>query len=185
MDRDVLDQSDNVDALRAISIAPGRPADRSDSARLESTGARRHPDGVVTELFSVLYAADDTGETQGEDTLDLLDVADVADVADRYGLPRAVPFDAEALSVADPDVDVCEQAVTNIQVGLLYRHLRALPEVEARVLRLVYGLGDEEPLTHEEIAAQMSISPAHVRDLVRRAIGGLRALHVAVGAEAA
>lgn len=53
--------------------------------------------------------------------------------------------------------------------------LTGLPEREERVLRLYFGLDDEEPLTLDEIGSRLRISRERARQLKERALARLRA----------
>ncbi len=75
--------------------------------------------------------------------------------------------------VADPDADVHEAAVTNIEAARVRRLLRQLPEIERRILRWRYGI-DAETLTVREIAARLGIGKSTVADIEGRALARLR-----------
>jgi len=72
------------------------------------------------------------------------------------GLPVALPVGDRLPELDDPSADVHEQAVTNIQTGALYKHLREMPRLEARVVRLVWGIGCR-PHSHARAAEKTGI----------------------------
>lgn len=59
--------------------------------------------------------------------------------------------------------------------ALLEQALAALPPREAAVVRLRYGLGDEEPLTLEEVGSRLGVTRERARQIERRGLGRLRA----------
>lgn len=69
-----------------------------------------------------------------------------------------------------PDVPVQRRALRRA----VARSLASLPEREAEVLRLRFGLGGAEPRTLEEIAEHLSVSRSRVRQLRDRALRRLR-----------
>jgi RNA polymerase primary sigma factor len=52
--------------------------------------------------------------------------------------------------------------------------LESLDDREAEVLRLYFGLGDEEPLTLEEIGVRFNLTRERVRQIKEKALRRLR-----------
>ena len=69
-----------------------------------------------------------------------------------------------------PDEEVVEDSVRN-QVEEV---LESLDDREAEVLRLYFGLGDEEPLTLEEIGVRFNLTRERVRQIKEKALRRLR-----------
>ena len=69
-----------------------------------------------------------------------------------------------------PDTDVVEGSVRD-QVAMV---LESLDRREAEVLRLYFGLADEEPLTLEEIGARFNLTRERVRQIKEKALRRLR-----------
>ena len=73
-------------------------------------------------------------------------------------------------SQGTPDSEVVEQSVQQ-QVETV---LDSLEDREAEILRLYFGLGDEEPLTLEEIGVRFNLTRERVRQIKERALHRLR-----------
>ncbi|MBT3606212.1 MAG: sigma-70 family RNA polymerase sigma factor, partial [Candidatus Latescibacteria bacterium] len=69
-----------------------------------------------------------------------------------------------------PDEEVVEDSV-RVQVEDI---LESLDAREAEVLRLYFGLGDEEPLTLEEIGVRFNLTRERVRQIKEKALRRLR-----------
>ncbi len=69
-----------------------------------------------------------------------------------------------------PDEEVVEDSV-RVQVEDI---LESLDDREAEVLRLYFGLGDEEPLTLEEIGVRFNLTRERVRQIKEKALRRLR-----------
>ena len=69
-----------------------------------------------------------------------------------------------------PDEQTFEKALTESIVDAL-SHLK---EREAKILRLYFGLDDEEPMTLEEIGALLGITRERVRQIKEKALSRLR-----------
>ncbi|MDA0748969.1 MAG: sigma-70 family RNA polymerase sigma factor, partial [bacterium] len=69
-----------------------------------------------------------------------------------------------------PDVEVIDESVRS-QVEMV---LESLDDREAEVLRLYFGLGDEEAMTLEEIGARFSLTRERVRQIKEKALRRLR-----------
>jgi len=133
---------------RAFEQKTGREPDVDEvSAAMKTPTERRR-------LLRRLYLASVTGSSV---SLDLL-FEDQPSVAD----PRAG---------GRPDLlEFSEEDHSRIAAGL-----DALPEREARIVRLRYGLdGDARPMTLREVAATMSLSRERVRQLEREAVARLK-----------
>jgi RNA polymerase sigma factor (sigma-70 family) len=85
-----------------------------------------------------------------------------------------VPAGRHYTEVADPDADVHEAAVINIEAARVRRQIRRLPTIERRVIRWRYGI-ECDKLTVREIAARMGIGKSTVSDIEARALDRLRA----------
>jgi RNA polymerase primary sigma factor len=59
----------------------------------------------------------------------------------------------------------------------LYSALNALPPRDARVIRLYFGLDDDEPRTLEQIGRMLGVTRERVRQLRDRALKTLREQH--------
>jgi RNA polymerase primary sigma factor len=70
----------------------------------------------------------------------------------------------------DPEDETYEQALRNT----VDHALSTLKEREAKVLRLYFGLDDQEPMTLEEIGSLMGITRERVRQIKEKALGRLR-----------
>jgi RNA polymerase primary sigma factor len=73
-------------------------------------------------------------------------------------------------SQGTPDTEVIEQSVQQ-QVESV---LDSLEDREAKILRLYFGLGDEEPLTLEEIGVRFNVTRERVRQIKEKALHRLR-----------
>ncbi len=73
-------------------------------------------------------------------------------------------------SQATPDSGVVERSVQE-QVEMV---LDSLEDREAKILRLYFGLGDEEPMTLEEIGVRFQLTRERVRQIKERALHRLR-----------
>ena len=71
---------------------------------------------------------------------------------------------------ATPDEETFEHALTES----IERVLGMLKEREAKILRLYFGLDDEEPMTLEEIGALLGITRERVRQIKEKALSRLR-----------
>ena len=69
-----------------------------------------------------------------------------------------------------PDEQTHEKALTEA----IERSLSGLKEREARILRLYFGLGEEEPMTLEQIGAHLGITRERVRQIKEKALSRLR-----------
>lgn len=69
-----------------------------------------------------------------------------------------------------PDAETFEHALSQS----IEEVLRSLKEREARILRLYFGLDSPEPLTLEEIGAQLGITRERVRQIKEKALSRLR-----------
>ena len=69
-----------------------------------------------------------------------------------------------------PDIEVVDDSIRD-QVAMV---LDSLDEREAKVLRLYFGLGDEESLTLEEIGVRFSLTRERVRQIKEKALRRLR-----------
>ena len=69
-----------------------------------------------------------------------------------------------------PDEAFIERALADA----IEASLASLPEREAVVLRLYFGLGDEEPITLEEIGVRLGVTRERVRQIKERAFARLR-----------
>ena len=76
---------------------------------------------------------------------------------------------ADDVSLA-PDEQTHEKALTEA----IERSLSGLKEREARILRLYFGLGEEEPMTLEQIGAHLGITRERVRQIKEKALSRLR-----------
>jgi RNA polymerase primary sigma factor len=70
----------------------------------------------------------------------------------------------------DPEDEAYEQALKET----VDQALATLKEREAKVLRLYFGLDDQEPMTLEEIGALLGITRERVRQIKEKALGRLR-----------
>jgi RNA polymerase primary sigma factor len=70
----------------------------------------------------------------------------------------------------DPEGETYEQALRST----VDHALSTLKEREAKVLRLYFGLDDQEPMTLEEIGSLMGITRERVRQIKEKALGRLR-----------
>ena len=76
---------------------------------------------------------------------------------------------ADEVSLA-PDEQTYGKALTEV----IEESLSGLKEREARILRLYFGLGDEDPRTLEEIGALLGITRERVRQIKEKALARLR-----------
>ena len=85
---------------------------------------------------------------------------------DDHSLLHVLPDNTQSA----PDIEVVEDSVRD-QVGMV---LESLDEREAEVLRLYFGLGDEESLTLEEIGVRFNLTRERVRQIKEKALHRLR-----------
>ncbi|MEX2414286.1 MAG: sigma factor-like helix-turn-helix DNA-binding protein, partial [Thermoleophilaceae bacterium] len=71
----------------------------------------------------------------------------------------------------DRPLEVVAKALREVDVQRL---LRSLPERERRVIELRYGLGDEDPLTLEEIGRHVGLTRERVRQIEVQTLHMLR-----------
>jgi RNA polymerase primary sigma factor len=101
-------------------------------------------------------------------------------VAQVRELPRAVtsldrPVDEEGdtelgdLIAAEPEEPLADLEVS-LRAELLERALEELPERDARVIRLRFGLGGNEPRTLEQVGRELGLTRERVRQIERRAL---------------
>jgi RNA polymerase primary sigma factor len=101
-------------------------------------------------------------------------------VAQVRELPRAVtsldrPVDEEGdtelgdLIAAEPEEPLADLEVS-LRAELLERALEELPERDARVLRLRFGLGGNEPQTLDQVGRELGLTRERVRQIERRAL---------------
>ena len=120
----------------------------------------------------------------------------VEELADRLGIPpqrvhEALLLAEEPVSLAAPSagagdaelidaiediraVSPLEHAVLAMELEQLSRAMAALDDAEYEVLRLRFGLGDEEPATLTEVGRRLELSGDAARSVQRRAIKKLR-----------
>jgi RNA polymerase sigma factor (sigma-70 family) len=84
-----------------------------------------------------------------------------------------VPAGRHYTEVADPDADVYEAAVVNIEAARVRRLVRELPDIERRIVMWRYGIG-ADVLTVREIARRLGIGKSTVSDIEARALARLR-----------
>lgn len=82
-------------------------------------------------------------------------------------------LDCPLEQLPDPQADVHEAAVHNLEAARLRRELRRLPDLERRVLEWHWGL-DGPPLSHRQIARRLSISVGSAWNIEQRALSQLR-----------
>ncbi|SRR5581483_4270761 len=87
-----------------------------------------------------------------------------------------LPVGRDIKNLRDRDVDVEETAIASIEAARVRRFVRALPEIERRVIRWRYGLGCPE-LSFQEIADRLGMGKTTVFDVERRAIEMLRGFY--------
>ncbi|MBW7995632.1 MAG: sigma-70 family RNA polymerase sigma factor [Candidatus Glassbacteria bacterium] len=70
--------------------------------------------------------------------------------------------------------DPAENAFENALSGAIENSLSTLKEREAKILRLYFGLGGQEPMTLEQIGSVLGITRERVRQIKEKAISRLR-----------
>ena len=85
---------------------------------------------------------------------------------------ETVPFGDTIVDVRAPDP--CEAAGRTLLLNRLACHLALLPDREASVLRMRFGLGGQAPKPRREIGAQLGISGDQVRRIELQALARLR-----------
>jgi RNA polymerase primary sigma factor len=76
--------------------------------------------------------------------------------------------------VAQESANVEEEVVLALGDDALHRAIKMLPEREQQVIKLRYGLGnDEDPKSLEEIGRQMGVTRERVRQIETQALGRL------------
>ena len=85
---------------------------------------------------------------------------------------ETVPFGDTIVDVRAPDP--CEAAGRTLLLDRLACHLALLPDREASVLRMRFGLGGEAPKPRREIGAQLGVSGDRVRQIELQALARLR-----------
>lgn len=76
----------------------------------------------------------------------------------------------------DPDADVHDAAVINIEAARVRRFVRALPMLERKVIAARYGLTGE-PLSCRQVSARLGLSRSTVSDIEQRALQRLRGMY--------
>jgi len=79
------------------------------------------------------------------------------------------------LELPDPDTDVHDAAVTNIEAARLRRYVRTLPMLERKVIVWRHGLLGEQ-LSCLQVAARLGMSKASAVAIEQRALKRLRAM---------
>ena len=82
-----------------------------------------------------------------------------------------------ALTLIDviPDgVDIGELVESKLNAARVCELVAALPEREAKIITLRYGLGNIRPLTQREVAAKLGISRSYVSRIEKAALERLR-----------
>jgi RNA polymerase primary sigma factor len=74
----------------------------------------------------------------------------------------------ESAESPDREIDRSTQRRSLLEV------VDGLKELEARVVRMYYGLGKEDPLTLEEISSRLDVSPERIRQIKESALHRLR-----------
>jgi len=85
---------------------------------------------------------------------------------DDHSLLHVLPDNTQSA----PDTDVVEESVRD-QVEMV---LESLDDRESEVLRLYFGLGDDEPMTLEEIGVRFNLTRERVRQIKEKALRRLR-----------
>ncbi|MFH1277539.1 MAG: sigma-70 family RNA polymerase sigma factor [Candidatus Eisenbacteria bacterium] len=91
--------------------------------------------------------------------------------------PMEVDVHSHVLHDIIPDVNAAsplEQAMEELQKDLLFRLLDSLPEREARILRIRYGLETGEPHSLEQTGRILGVTRERIRQLEARALRKLR-----------
>ena len=90
--------------------------------------------------------------------------------------PRAPGEDTPLLDYLADDVSLApdEQTYEKALTEVIEESLGRLKAREARILRLYFGLGDEDPRTLEEIGALLGITRERVRQIKEKALARLR-----------
>lgn len=73
-----------------------------------------------------------------------------------------VSFDS-LRDVADPRVDVAEQAIENCERQLLFKHWSSLTPLQRRVLAWRFGVEDSGPRSYEQIAERLGWEVVEVK----------------------
>lgn len=86
--------------------------------------------------------------------------------------PSAGAGDAELIDAIEDirAVPPLEHAVLAMELEQLSRAMAALDDAEYEVLRLRFGLGDEEPATFTEVGRRLELSGDAARSVQQRAI---------------
>jgi RNA polymerase sigma factor (sigma-70 family) len=79
--------------------------------------------------------------------------------------------------VADPTVNVEEEAIARYEAQVLHQKLDRLPERHRRVLVWSFGLNGVDELTLKEIGARLGCSESFASRLRTRALARLRSLY--------
>ena len=86
--------------------------------------------------------------------------------------------------VPDPDADVEERVISEIEAARIRRLVASLPKLDRLVIAWHYGL-DGRALSRREIAERLRLRPAAVRRIEAEGLRHLRCLLLAQGEEAA
>ena len=86
--------------------------------------------------------------------------------------------------VPDPDADVQEHVISQIEAARIRRLVSTLPQLHRLIVTWHFGL-DGRTLTRREIAERLRLTPAVVRRIEAEALGHLRRLALAQAEEAA
>ena len=90
--------------------------------------------------------------------------------------PVAVTAGQLVQQLPDPDADVQDAAVINIEAARVRRFVRALPMLERKVIAARYGLTGE-PLSCRQVGVRLGLSRSTVSDIEQRALQRLRGMY--------
>ena len=155
---------------RALEYAP--VARRKGSAPKDARRVRR----AAAKLSQLLGATPTTAEVAHAFALEEADVADALNVHHALSLDQTFPDTTTTLldSLGSPDEALPdEHAFEAERRDVITAVLDTLPEREAKILRLRFGL-DDGPLTQEQVAAIFGVKRQRVQQLESQALGRLR-----------
>lgn len=123
--------------------------------------------------------AEETRERVGLPRRRFLEIARLAKGVLSLDQPVETDMNAHALHDILPDGNAAsplEQAMEGLQRDLVERLLEALPEREARILRIRYGFATGEPHSLEQTGKLLGVTRERIRQLEARALRKLREL---------
>jgi len=134
---------------------------------------------VERELHSKLGRPPTDEEVSAESEVSLEEIEEIRDAARAVtSLDRPIGEEGDAAFgdiMPSTDLEPEEEVEVSLRAEALYRALEHLPEREAQVVRLRFGVNGDDPTPLRETGRRMGLSPERVRQLEARALKRLAA----------